>query len=1069
MRYASRQKRFLAFQCGTWISAVIIASIFALNDVSAGQSPEPNIAVWLHALQSSARVRHAAALDIRSLNLQQSREANQYLAERLADGTPFVQAAIANAFGESGAYAEITVPALIALLRNCKEDVCLHASMALVKLGDPAVHPLVGELKSALKVMEETSFKNIRNSYSTRIGTVRYILQSSTSALVDDELIAWMKERSSGSPLTSAKRPWRCSAEFRRSDINDLDCNKFWPERLITAILKSHFDRITTKLIALLRDDDVSIQSLALESVPSNHNLSRSMVDALLPFAFSDDDEISGDAIFHIGQSPDVSQDALIAVASKHQRQESRSEAIGMLPLSQTSMQFLFLTLANDPSPKVRIAIANQLIKYDKEALHSSSGKTVPALLKLLNESDADQQGKLWDLIGLLLDKGWETDSNLTTLLEPAAMDALRLRKRYVLFFDGFSRVTVGLQHSSPDIAPLLLTAAKASLAENDYWEFAGALVPILSQVESISPEDIGSIFDLALRGSPPEETKYLLSAMPSFPRARERLLSILDNGVLDRLRVQLLTSSESERTRNDFETSKAFVSGLLALVDMKSYSDTEAIKIVEASFANRHQMRALCPAQGIDGYFDEQFKAGKHDGLKRLLLDRCRLAQKQTAEDAHELKRTIRSFGDTPEAKQFFREANFHAPGMTDFLTELAFDRTSRFHEAAADALARLVADDPRELGRLFFKLSRSKLDTKLSETILWPLSVGRPDHNALNINRTGRLAFISLLRRLPRQQIESFAFLMLENGNFASGEIAPFLSDYLKHGEMQGLELLKSRPDYAKSVLPSLRELLFSTSLTIRSAAAEVLLFGGVSKDDFEFAASAAGEANQAKYLSWAVDEERHEIEGYLGYPTSLHVVAELPPFPWPPPAYAHIGVFGRDVPRQDLGSDDQSLEHIYQRIYATLKATDVNFEGGLFGVPGGFAFLSRLEQINPDGTPLPGLLHFYQGRVGPKNLSEYLADLIMGRPGYFRMLAFVITDQSNFGSSTASLPDYRSGATVLPDELGAEPFGSKNGFILVYSFERVLGGSVRPYDLLSAARHLQAAGILGKLEEH
>src|ERR1700722_1361931 len=50
VRYAIRQKRFLAFQCATWISAVVIASIFALNDVNAGPSPEPNIVAWLHAL-----------------------------------------------------------------------------------------------------------------------------------------------------------------------------------------------------------------------------------------------------------------------------------------------------------------------------------------------------------------------------------------------------------------------------------------------------------------------------------------------------------------------------------------------------------------------------------------------------------------------------------------------------------------------------------------------------------------------------------------------------------------------------------------------------------------------------------------------------------------------------------------------------------------------------------------------------------------------------------------------------------------------------------------------------------
>ena len=193
------------------------------------------------------------------------------------------------------------------------------------------------------------------------------------------------------------------------------------------------------------------------------------------------------------------------------------------------------------------------------------------------------------------------------------------------------------------------------------------------------------------------------------------------------------------------------------------------------------------------------------------------------------------------------------------------------------------------------------------------------------------------------------------------------------------------------------------------------------------------------------------------------------QLPPFPWPPPRWSYLGLFGRDLPRALLGNDKTTLEELYMRLYSALKSIDPNFETGLFGAPGGFALLVKLERVNEDGTPLPAKYRWSEGKVPPLSVADYIAQLFTQSVGYFRAIVFVVTDQSQFDGGNQSLPNLATGRAVLPDEIGSQELKDKQVFALVYSWKRDWD---QPPVLisreLSALTHLEKSGIIAALQQ-
>jgi hypothetical protein len=192
-----------------------------------------------------------------------------------------------------------------------------------------------------------------------------------------------------------------------------------------------------------------------------------------------------------------------------------------------------------------------------------------------------------------------------------------------------------------------------------------------------------------------------------------------------------------------------------------------------------------------------------------------------------------------------------------------------------------------------------------------------------------------------------------------------------------------------------------------------------------------------------------------------TSLQL-NELPAFPWPPPAGYSAIPLPRTMlslgPSPTLGDVQSSLEH-------ALTAASKGFTQGLFRAPGGFALVARMERIGSDGTPLPGQARWMKEGSPTLSLLEFLGDLFFERPGYFRVVAFVLTDQPNPGSDPAArLPEPEEGAPVLPPALAKMPLGEQTLLALVYSFERRGNAVIQPWQdgSPSPREHLERAGI-------
>jgi len=201
-------------------------------------------------------------------------------------------------------------------------------------------------------------------------------------------------------------------------------------------------------------------------------------------------------------------------------------------------------------------------------------------------------------------------------------------------------------------------------------------------------------------------------------------------------------------------------------------------------------------------------------------------------------------------------------------------------------------------------------------------------------------------------------------------------------------------------------------------------------------------------------------------VGCPMSSNSVrSPLPEFPWPPPS-------GYRTPEPLelawFGSSGATSGAWFERMKAIFAGLSTDYQLGLFsGPPGGFALVARIERIDANGQPFPGRARWTTSGSAKLNLEELLGDLFLERPGYFRVVTFVVTDQANFkGDPAKRLPnlDDDMAAPVMPPDLAAMPLKDKHILALVYSFARPAGQAMHAWldGSPSARRHLQAAGL-------
>jgi hypothetical protein len=199
----------------------------------------------------------------------------------------------------------------------------------------------------------------------------------------------------------------------------------------------------------------------------------------------------------------------------------------------------------------------------------------------------------------------------------------------------------------------------------------------------------------------------------------------------------------------------------------------------------------------------------------------------------------------------------------------------------------------------------------------------------------------------------------------------------------------------------------------------------------------------------------------------------INEIPKFPWPPPEASAIA----NLPPQFF-TNAHSLADIEAKLSAALASSDY-IQTGYYAVPAGFALVTRIEQINNDGTPKPPPGRWAIKPVRSFNLSlgDYIKALFEATPGRFRVIVFVVTKFAFTQTSIAvtreeAMQWLSSGGNRLPHAIGDQPYTADHiCTALIYEFEmpetrdKAILNKASP---LTAKAHLTAAKLWKQLEK-
>lgn len=166
-------------------------------------------------------------------------------------------------------------------------------------------------------------------------------------------------------------------------------------------------------------------------------------------------------------------------------------------------------------------------------------------------------------------------------------------------------------------------------------------------------------------------------------------------------------------------------------------------------------------------------------------------------------------------------------------------------------------------------------------------------------------------------------------------------------------------------------------------------------------------------------------------------------LPPFPWPPPRPTVRDLLDRDLLARP--APPSSFGEVAGRLLAALGECGYH-DRSFYGVPGGFALATRLEQIEPDGTPRAEPERWSHAVPAPEvfDLGSFFRALFSAPEGHYRVLVFVAREGSvplgdaEIDRETADAWAI-GGDLELPAELAARPWGADHRVtVLIYQFQ-------------------------------
>jgi hypothetical protein len=182
-----------------------------------------------------------------------------------------------------------------------------------------------------------------------------------------------------------------------------------------------------------------------------------------------------------------------------------------------------------------------------------------------------------------------------------------------------------------------------------------------------------------------------------------------------------------------------------------------------------------------------------------------------------------------------------------------------------------------------------------------------------------------------------------------------------------------------------------------------------------------------------------------GLIVMPALRKAGARIPEFLWPPPTWSASA----EIPTEFFGSQPGEvlrLCHVERRLHAALEACEY-FEMSYYSVPGGFAMVTRLEQINRDGTSKepPDRWAVEVQPLRKFSLKAYLIALFTANPGRYRIIVFIVSphpfSQADVEvSRDEAIAWLGSGLDRLPDEIGQLEYTERHKCTaLIYEFDQ------------------------------
>ena len=126
----------------------------------------------------------------------------------------------------------------------------------------------------------------------------------------------------------------------------------------------------------------------------------------------------------------------------------------------------------------------------------------------------------------------------------------------------------------------------------------------------------------------------------------------------------------------------------------------------------------------------------------------------------------------------------------------------------------------------------------------------------------------------------------------------------------------------------------------------------------------------------------------------PNSSNEAYVMPSFPFPPPKSSASHTFEEEVFEQA-----NNLYEVSELIEGALKKSGY-FEKSYYKIPDGFALVTRMEKMKPDGSPAPvderwNINHNSTG--SSFDLMSYFKSLFFAKDGHYRIIVFLITPEN------------------------------------------------------------------------